>query len=103
METTPIQALPTSFERTWRSSASILTLAALGADEGRRAGSAAEPSGPWEEENVRARGVIILPFLSEKQLAWRTVRTRKRGFRMGFPQAGNALAVAVIGVQGRPA
>ncbi len=36
-------------------------------------------------------------------LAVRTIRTSERGIRMGFPQAGNTLAVTVIGVQGRPA
>ncbi len=34
------------------------------ADEGRRAESATEPSGPWEEENRRAQGA---ESLSEKK------------------------------------
>ncbi len=36
-------------------------------------------------------------------LAMRTIRSKEHGICMGFPQAGNTLAVAVIGVHGRPA
>ncbi len=51
----------------------------------------------WKESDARAqRG-------ETDALAVRTIRTSERGIRMGFPQAGNRLAVTVIGVQGRPA
>ncbi len=51
----------------------------------------------WKESDARAqRG-------ETDALAVRTIRTSERGIRMGFPQAGNTLAVTVIGVQGRPA
>ncbi len=51
----------------------------------------------WKESDARAqRG-------ETDALAVRTIRTSKRGIRIGFPQAGNTLAVTVIGVQGRPA
>ncbi len=51
----------------------------------------------WKESDARAhRG-------KTDALAVRTIRTSERGIRMGFPQAGNTLAVTVIGVQGRPA
>ncbi len=36
-------------------------------------------------------------------LAMRTIRSNECGVRMGFPQAENTLAVAVIGMQERPA
>ncbi len=51
----------------------------------------------WKESDARAqRG-------ETDALAVRTIKTSERGIRMGFPQAGNTLAVTVIGVQGRPA
>ncbi len=51
----------------------------------------------WKESDPRAqRG-------ETDALAVRTIRASERGICMGFPQAGNTLAVTVIGVQGRPA
>ncbi len=51
----------------------------------------------WKESDPRAqRG-------ETDALAMRTIRASERGICMGFPQAGNTLAVTVIGVQGRPA
>ncbi len=51
----------------------------------------------WKESDPRAqRGETDV-------LAVRTIRASELGICMGFPQAGNALAVAVIGMQGRPA
>ncbi len=51
----------------------------------------------WKESDPRAqRG-------ETDALAVRTIRASERGICMGFPQAGNTLAVTVIGVQGGPA
>ncbi len=51
----------------------------------------------WKESDAHAqRG-------ETDALAVRAIRTSERGIRMGFPQAGNTLAVTVIGVQVSPA